>query len=47
MKKDNVISYENPAEVAIEDALTLFIKEQAQRILQVAVESEVNGFLVA
>lgn len=47
MKKDNVISYENPAEVAIEDALTLFIKEQAQRMLQVAVEAEVTDFIAS
>ena len=47
MKKDNVIAYANPAKLIVEDSLTIFLREQAQQMLQVAIEAEVAEFLSA
>ena len=41
MSKDTVISLENP----VQDVLTLFLRESAQKMLQLAVEQEVNEFI--
>ena len=41
MSKDTVISLENP----VQDVLTLFLRESAQKMLQLAVELEVNEFI--
>ena len=41
MKQNNIISLENP----VQDVLTLFLKESAQKMLQLAIEQEVNEFI--
>lgn len=45
MSKGNVVSFKNPAKSIIEDHLTEFLKECAQKMLKVAIEAEVNEFL--
>lgn len=45
MRKDNVVTFENPAKSIIEDHLTEFLKESAQKMLKAAIEAEVNEFL--
>ena len=46
MKKDTVIQFENPAKKIVEDALTGFIRESAQKMLHKAIESEVAEFML-
>ena len=41
MSKNNIISLENP----VQDVLTSFLKESAQKMLQLAIEQEVNEFI--
>lgn len=45
MKKDNVIELANPAKSIVEDQLTVFLREQAQTMLRVAIEAEVSEFI--
>lgn len=45
MSKDNIIALENPAKAIVNDQLTQFIRDSAQQMLQVAVESEVAQFM--
>lgn len=45
MKENNVISFEDPAKSIVEDTLTDFLRESAQKMLHVAIESEVNDFI--
>jgi len=45
MKKDNVVSYKDPSLWKIEDSLTEFLKSSAQKMLQVAIETEVDEFI--
>lgn len=41
MSKDTIVSLENP----VHDVLTLFLRESAQKMLQLALEQEVNEFI--
>ena len=45
MCKDSVITFTNPEKSLVEDALTTFLREQAQKMLRVAVEAEVDDFI--
>src|SRR3989338_3446553 len=45
MSKDNMVQLENPAKNIIEDQLTLFIRESAQQMLKMAIETEVQEFV--
>ena len=45
MSKDNVVSFENPAKSMVQDSLTNFLRESAQKMLAMAIENEVNEFI--
>jgi putative transposase len=45
MSKDNIVSYENPAAMVVQDQLTSFIREAAQKMLKIAIETEVSEFI--
>ena len=45
MKESKVIDYRNPAKETVEDTLSSFLRESAQKMLQVAIEAEVNEFV--
>lgn len=45
MSKDNVLNYQNPAKELVEDHLTDFLRLSAQKMLQVAIEQEVQDFI--
>ena len=45
MNKDNILNYTNPAEKVIEDQLTSYLRISAQKMLQLAIESEVESFI--
>ena len=45
MNKDNVIAFNNPAEIASEDMLTAVLRRGARELLAKAVEAEVDDFL--
>ena len=45
VSKSNVVNFKNPAKSIIEDYLTAFLKESAQKMLKAAIEAEVNEFL--
>lgn len=47
MTKDSVITFNNPAENIVEDALTQYIRAKAQEMIKVAVEAEVEAFIEA
>ena len=44
MNRNNILELENPSkDVTIPDTLTDFLRESAQKMLKVAIESEVRG----
>ena len=45
MNKDNILNYTNPAEKVIEDQLTSYLRISAQKMLQLAIENEVESFI--
>jgi transposase-like protein len=45
MKNNNLINAHNPIQSIVTDTLTTFIKEQAQKMLRAAIETEVNDFI--
>lgn len=45
MSKDNIIAFRNPAEDTIQDQLTEFLRVNASKLLQAAVEAEVNALI--
>lgn len=45
MSNNNIISYENPSENIVNDTLTEFLKESAQKMLKEAINQEVEEFL--
>ena len=45
MSKDTVIEFGNPVKQMVQDHLTTFLRESAQKMLQVAIEAEVQGFI--
>lgn len=46
MIKDNVIDYKNPTQNIVKDTLSEFLRESAQKMLQVAIEEEVQNFIL-
>lgn len=46
MSNNKVARFENPTKELVNDSLSDFLKESAQKMLKVAVEAEVNEFLV-
>lgn len=45
MKKDNIINYQNPSQNLVTDALSDFLRSSAQKMLQLAIEEEVQNFI--
>jgi putative transposase len=45
MKKDNILNYENPSRNIIKDELSEFIRNSAQEMLKIAIETEVEEFM--
>ena len=46
MKNNNLINEHNPIQSVVSDTLTIFIREQAQKMLRIAIEAEVNDFIL-
>jgi transposase-like protein len=47
MKKDNIINYQNPTQNLVTDALSDFLRSSAQKMLQLAIEEEVQNFITS
>lgn len=47
MKKDNIINYQNPLQNLVTDALSNFLRSSAQKMLQLAIEEEVQNFITS
>jgi transposase-like protein len=45
MKKSNIIDYKNPSQNLVTDVLSEFLRESAQKMLQLAIEEEVQNFI--
>ncbi len=45
MNEDNIKQYNNPAQNIVKDSLSEFLKESAEKMLKIAIESEVNNFI--
>lgn len=45
MRKNNIIDYQNPSQNLVTDVLSEFLKESAQKMLQLAIEEEVQNFI--
>ncbi len=45
MNKNNVINYKNPSENIVTDVLSDFLKNSAQEMLKIAIESEMQNFI--
>lgn len=45
MEKNNIIDYKNPTQNIVKDTLSEFLRESAQKMLQVAIEEEVQSFI--
>lgn len=43
--KDKVVCFENPAKSVVQDVLTGFIRESAQKMLATAIETKVSHFM--
>ena len=46
MKKDNILNYENPSRNIVTDGLSEFIRHSAQDMLKLAIETEVQEFMI-
>lgn len=46
MEKDNIIDYKNPTQNIVKDTLSEFLRESAQKMLQIAIE-EVQSFILS
>lgn len=47
MSKDNIIDYKNPTQNIVKDTLSEFLRESAQKMLQIAIEEEVQSFITS
>lgn len=47
MEKDNIIDYKNPTQNIVKDTLSEFLRESAQKMLQIAIEEEVQSFILS
>jgi len=47
MEKTNVVEYRNPAKEIVNDQLSDFLRESAQKMLRIAVEAEADDFIEA
>ena len=47
MRKNNIIDYQNPSQNLVTDVLSEFLRESAQKMLQLATEEEVQTFISA
>ena len=47
MNKNNVNTIENPAQNVVQDALSEFLRESAEKMLKVAIEEEVQNFITS
>ena len=47
MAKDNVINYKNPTQNLVTDVLSDFLRSSAQQMLQLAIEEEVQDFVLS
>lgn len=47
MEKNNIIDYKNPTQNIVKDTLSEFLRESAQKMLQVAIEEEVQSFILS
>ena len=45
MRKSNIIDYKNPSQNLVTDVLSEFLRESAQKMLQLAIEEEVQNFI--
>ena len=45
MRKSNIIDYKNPSQNLVTDVLSEFLRESAQKMLQLAIEEEVQIFI--
>ena len=45
MRKSNIIDYKNPSQNLVTDVLSEFLRESAQKMLQIAIEEEVQNFI--
>ena len=45
MQDNSVTKFENPTKGLVNDTLTIFLRESAQKMLKVAIEEEVNEFI--
>ena len=45
MRKSNIIDYKNPSQNLVTDVLSQFLRESAQKMLQLAIEEEVQNFI--
>jgi TPP-dependent 2-oxoacid decarboxylase len=45
MRKSNIIDYKNPSQNLVTDVLSEFLRESAQKMLQLAIEEEVQIFM--
>ena len=43
MRKSNIIEYKNPSQNLVTDVLSEFLRESAQKMLQLAIEEEVQN----
>jgi len=46
MKKDNIINHQNPTQNLVTDVLSDFLRSSAQQMLQLAIEEEVQNFMI-
>jgi len=47
MSKNNIIDYKNPSQNIVTDVLSDFLRSSAQQMLQIAIEEEVQTFILA
>ena len=45
MRKSNIIDYKNPSQNLVTDVLSQFLRESAQKMLQLGIEEEVQNFI--
>ena len=45
MRKSNIIDYKNPSQNLATDVLSEFLREPTQKMLQLAIEEEVQNFI--
>lgn len=47
MEKNNIIDYKNPSQNLVTDVLSDFLRSSAQKMLQLAIEEEVQNFITS